>query len=120
MRPGQLFRLRSEYAKHRFCYVKNGKIQNHTSWGGRHLIAVTKNSVIMLVELFAYSNETATVMAMATSLMLETAMATATVTARKEFEETGKIKGFVFLSGDQKIWISHYDLEAFYMTNNEQ
>jgi hypothetical protein len=35
-------------------------------------------------------------------------------TARKEFEDTGKIKGFEVycVNSNVKVWVSHYDLES--------
>jgi len=123
IRPGKLYVMKDFDFEVKFCPVKDGKIENHKYWSDW----IFPSKHLMCVESFVYSRETvtglalgtamATVMAMrtqesATATAMATVMATVMAMARKEFNETKKIRGHVFLTADAKqIWISHYDSE---------
>ena len=127
MKPGNLIHYRGVFSP-RFCPVtSDGKIDNSLSWRERIPVNKQENSILLFVEPLDYATATVTEMATATvEAAMATEMATATLqpvtgmatgmatgmVARKEFEETGKIPGGVFLLGDsRKIWVSHYDLK---------
>ena len=117
MKPGNLIHYRGVFSP-RFCPVtSDGKIDNSLSWRERIPVNKQENSILLFVEPLDYSTAVVTAMVTATveaamATEMATAAATATATAvRKEFEETGKIPGGIFLTGSGKlIWVSHYDL----------
>ena len=120
MKPGTLIHYKGNLYP-RFCpLADDGKIETSIYLKNRIPVNKQENSILLFVEPLDYATATVTAMvtatveaAMATEMatVAVTAMATAMV-ARKEFEETGKIPGGVFLLGDsRKIWVSHYDLK---------
>jgi len=141
MKPGTLRRYKNK-AEARFCKFRDGQIQNFETWNSRVLLEA--EGALFCVEPVAYSElsvasseatafapasasapATATAMAMAVATVMATVTATVTAAAalvaeaeasRKEFYETKQIQGHVFLYGDKKIWISHYDQKELFKT----
>ena len=117
IKPGQLFEYIYDFSSH-FCYVTDEIIQNTTPWKEMHIIE--NNSIIMFVEAFDYTKEATAARRLLSAISprsgLRTKMNDRAVwggNAKKEFDQTGKITGGIFLTGNKRIWISHQDLQSF-------
>jgi len=128
IKPGALCRFVHKNWDPSFCFVEDGLIQCRALWSQR--CAIEHGDIVMFLENRNITEEDiqlglrptaaaaarwATAMATVTVKAMETATAvTATATARKEYKETGKISGGMFLTSNAKIiWISHLDFDFF-------
>lgn len=111
MNPGALYRYSGDL-QFRFCYVDdNGVIQNLTRWRERRSVSKDINPVVLCIEPLELTQNSTSAATWWAQPGVAASASGSWKKAGDEYRSSGKIDGWIFLSGNKRIWISHYDLE---------